>query len=181
MNLRFVPLGLSMPPEITRTWPERLLAAHLLIDPSIALAYSTTPDRRRRMFFVSGVLMFLLWAAGTAVGMWVGAVIPDPAVLGLDAALPCAFIGILASWRTHAPTRRAIVGGATLTAIGLLLGPPSLAVPLGVLGALAGLPSPRERQASDDQEDAVNGHLVLPSGGREISPAADSSSPQPWT
>lgn len=149
VNLRFIPLGLSMPRSIARTWPQRLLASHLLVDPSIAVAYATTPERRPRLFWISSVMMYLLWTAGTAVGVVAGTTIPDPSLLGLDAALPCAFIGILASWRHERPILRAMLGGAALTAVALALGPPTLAIPAGLIGAAFGVPRPSERRPQD--------------------------------
>jgi 4-azaleucine resistance transporter AzlC len=148
VNLRFVPLGLAMPRSIAVTWPRRLLAAHLLIDPSIALARATTPERRARLFWISSIVMYVLWIAGTAIGVAAGNIVPDPSVLGLDAALPCVFIAILASWRDHLPSRRAAIGGAVLTAAALAVGPATFAIPAGVAGATLGL-LPQGRRRAD--------------------------------
>jgi 4-azaleucine resistance transporter AzlC len=155
VNLRFIPLGLAMPPSIARTWPQRLLASHLLVDPALAIAYATTPDRRARLFWVFSVLMYVLWIAGTAIGVVAGTTIPDPELLGLDAALPCAFIALLASWRHDAPTRRATFGGAGLTAATLAAGATTLATPIGVLGAVFGLPRRRDRAVRAAREEAA--------------------------
>lgn len=139
VNLRFIPLGLAMPREITPTLPARLVAAHLLVDPSIVLAHATTPERRNRLFWAASLAMYTLWAIGTIVGVLAGGIIPDPSVLGLDAALPAIFVAILVPFWNHRPSRRAAYGGAGLAAAVLLVGPAALAIPVGVLGAAAGL------------------------------------------
>jgi len=95
VNLRFIPIGLAMPSSITLTLPTRLLAAHLLVDPSILLAHATTPERRNRLFWVTSLTLYCLWVIGTVIGVLVGSVIPDPSILGLDAALPTMLVAIL--------------------------------------------------------------------------------------
>jgi predicted branched-subunit amino acid permease len=139
MNLRFVPLGLVMPPEIARSLPARLLAAHLLVDPSAAVVHG--PDRARQavLFWRSGVAMYVAWVVGTLVGALAGSAIADPQVLGLDAALPAAFVGILGGWMRHRPSRRAAIGGAAGAAVGVAVGPVGPALLLSMVGALAGL------------------------------------------
>ena len=115
------------------------MAAHLLVDPSIVLAHASTPERRNRLFWTASIAMYVLWAIGTVVGVLAGGIIPDPAVLGLDAALPAIFVAILVPlWKDRA-SRRAAYGGAGFAAVVLLVGPAALAIPAGVLGAVAGL------------------------------------------
>ncbi len=139
VNLRFIPLGLAMPRAMTPTLPTRLMAAHLLVDPSIVLAHASSPERRNRLFWAASLAMYVLWAIGTVVGVLAGGVIPDPAVLGLDAALPAIFVAILVPFWKDRPSRHAAYGGAGLAAGVLLVGPVALAIPAGVLGAAAGL------------------------------------------
>jgi 4-azaleucine resistance transporter AzlC len=139
VNLRFIPVGLAMPGSMTPTLPKRLIAAHLLVDPSIVLAHATTPERRNRLFWIVSLTLYGLWALGTVVGALAGAVIPDPGVLGLDAALPAMFVAILVPFWKDGPSRRAAIGGAGLAAAAVLVGLTPLAVPAGVLGAVAGL------------------------------------------
>lgn len=139
VNLRFIPVGLAMPSSMTPTLPTRLMAAHLLVDPSIVLAHATTPERRNRLFWIASVTIYGLWGVGTVIGVLAGAVIPDPSVLGLDAALPAMFVAILVPFWKDRPSRRAAIGGAGLAAAAILVGLAPLAVPAGILGAVAGL------------------------------------------
>jgi 4-azaleucine resistance transporter AzlC len=143
VNLRFIPIGLAMPSSITLTLPTRLLAAHLLVDPSILLAHATTPERRNRLFWVTSLTLYCLWVIGTVIGVLVGSVIPDPSILGLDAALPTMLVAILVPFWKDRPSRRAAIGGAGLAAAAVLVGLAPLAVPAGILGAAAGLIEPR--------------------------------------
>lgn len=149
VNLRFIPLGLAMPPGVGSTWPRRLVASHLVTDPSIAIVHAADPDRRVHMFWISGVWMYSLWIGGTVLGVLVGARIPNPGQLGLDAALPCAFIGILAGWQQHQPTRRATSGGAFVAIGALFAGGGAFAVPVSVLGTFFGLERSRGAQQPD--------------------------------
>lgn len=139
VNLRFVMLGLVMPNSLTPTLRSRLLAAHLLIDPSLALAHATTPERRTRLFWIASWMIYVLWAVWTAIGVSIGTLIPDPRLLGLDAALPAVFVALLAPLWRDAASRRAAIGGASLSGATLVLASPTLAIPVGILGAGFGL------------------------------------------
>lgn len=168
INVRFIPVGLAMPRAIATTWPRRLVAAHLLIDPSLALAHATAPERRARLYWVSSTAIYVLWIGGTAIGVVAGRTIPDPSLLGLDAALPCAFLAILSTWRHQVSARRAAAGGALLTGTVLAMGLPTLAIPAGVLGAALGhprlLPTPSTTSQDAGASDAE------PSDGRSGDP-----------
>lgn len=139
VNLRFIPIGLAIPTAMTPTLPRRLVAAHLLVDLSIVLAHATTPERRTRFFWTTSILLYVGWASGTIIGALAGSVLPDPEVLGLDAALPAMFVGILIPFWRDPSSRRAVAGGAGLATGAILIGLAPFAVLASISGAAAGL------------------------------------------
>jgi branched chain amino acid efflux pump len=147
LNARYVGFGLAVAPRIRGSFGRRLFAAHVLIDESGALALAQRdPERARRAFWWSGIAVFVLWNAGTAIGALAGSALGDPRAIGLDAAAPA---GILALVLPSLATRRqriAAVAGAliaiTLTPI-LPPGLPVLAAAFAPFVALA-IPEPVE-------------------------------------
>jgi predicted branched-subunit amino acid permease len=74
----------------------RLLAAHVVIDETTAMAVAQTDEPTgRKAFWATGISVFSLWNLGTLIGA-VGAQGVDPEALGLDAAVPAAFLALLA-------------------------------------------------------------------------------------
>jgi predicted branched-subunit amino acid permease len=72
-------------------------AAQLVIDESTAVAIAQPTDPAGRLgFWATGLAVFVLWNVGTLVGAVGAGLVADPAVLGLDAAAPAAFLALLA-------------------------------------------------------------------------------------
>lgn len=75
----------------------RLAAAQLVIDETTAMAIARDhPALSRYAFWATGVAVFSLWNLGTLVGALATHALPDPKVLGFDAAPPAAFLALLA-------------------------------------------------------------------------------------
>jgi predicted branched-subunit amino acid permease len=74
----------------------RLLAAQAVIDETTAMAVAQADEpTARKAFWATGISVFTLWNLGTLIGA-VGAQGVDPKALGLDAAVPAAFLALLA-------------------------------------------------------------------------------------
>jgi len=75
----------------------RFAAAQFVIDESTAMAIAreTRPEARLG-FWSTGVAIFILWNLGTLIGALATHALPDPRVLGFDAAPPAAFLALLA-------------------------------------------------------------------------------------
>jgi predicted branched-subunit amino acid permease len=74
----------------------RLGAAHLVIDESTAMSIGRTSDRAARLgFYATGLSVLALWNLGTLVGVVGASALQHPRVLGLDAAVPAAFLALL--------------------------------------------------------------------------------------
>jgi predicted branched-subunit amino acid permease len=128
--------------------PRRAVAAQVVIDETTAMAIGhEEPESQRYAFWATGVALFVLWNVGTVVGAVGGSVIGDPATLGLDAAVPAAFLALL--WpRLSDPASRWVAVGGALIATALV---PVLPAGVPVLAAapialVAGL-LPRRRSA----------------------------------
>ena len=114
-SLQLVPLlraARSSPADVAR----RAAAAHLTIDESTAVALAQSdPQEQRRGFWVTGLAVFLLWNASTAVGAVLGDVLGDPRRYGLDGAAVAAFLALL--WpRLKARPARAVAAVAAAVA-----------------------------------------------------------------
>ena len=74
----------------------RLVAAELVIDESTAMAVGRDSDAAARTgFWATGLSVYVLWNLGTLVGALGAHALSDPKVLGLDAAIPAAFLALL--------------------------------------------------------------------------------------
>jgi len=135
--------------------PRRLLGAQLVIDESAAMATGRASTGAARLgFWATGLGVFLLWNLATLLGAAGGALLDDPGVLGLDAAVPAAFLALLAP-RLRAGTEPRIVAlAAALVALALTpFTPAGVPVLCAALVALAagwpriaggrGVPAPR--------------------------------------
>jgi predicted branched-subunit amino acid permease len=120
-----------------------LFASHLVIDETTAMTITRSDQRAQRYaFWVTGVVLFVLWNAGTLVGALGGSAIGEPEALGLDAAVPAAFLALL--WpRLDDPTARVVaVGGAAVATLLVPLVPAGVpvlaAAPVAVVAGLRG-------------------------------------------
>jgi predicted branched-subunit amino acid permease len=88
--------GLQMAPILKVKGLKRILAAQITIDESTAVATLQENDAdRRRGFYITGIGVFVFWNLFTFLGALGASAIGDPAVWGLDAAVPAAFCGLI--------------------------------------------------------------------------------------
>lgn len=115
--------------------PRRLLAAHLVIDESSAMAVVHDDARSARWaFWATGASVFVLWNLATLLGAVGAGSLEDPGVLGLDAAAPAAFVALLAPRLRDRASRRLAVGAAALALVLTPVVPVGLPI-LAVAGA----------------------------------------------
>ncbi|OLB77978.1 MAG: branched-chain amino acid ABC transporter permease [Actinobacteria bacterium 13_2_20CM_2_71_6] len=116
-----------------RGW-RRLLAAHVTIDETTAMALGQEEkEAARYAFWATAVSVYALWNLGTLVGALGATLLPDPKMLGLDAAAPAAFLALLEP-RLRGREPWLVAGAAAVVA--LLLVP---VVPAGVPVIVAAL------------------------------------------
>ena len=88
--------GLQMAPILKVKGLKRILVAQITIDESTAVATLQENDAdRRRGFYITGIGVYIFWNLFTFLGALGASAIGDPAVWGLDAAVPAAFCGLI--------------------------------------------------------------------------------------
>lgn len=116
----------------------RFGAAQLVIDESTAMAIARDGENDARFaFWVTGLLLFAFWNLGTLIGALATTALPDPKVLGLDAAPPAAYLALLAP-RLRAREPLAIALAAGLVALICIPFVPA-GIPLLIVAALVAL------------------------------------------
>ena len=94
MGVRNAIYGAQVNALLRPTGWRRLVAAHVSIDESVAVALAQTPTNQRRGFWLTGLGVFVCWNAMTLVGALATSLV-DPRAWGLDGAAVAAFLGLL--------------------------------------------------------------------------------------
>jgi predicted branched-subunit amino acid permease len=119
LNLRYLPIGASVAPYLTGGRLRRLLTAQLIVDESWAISARPGGRFAGRVLIGAGIVLWVAWVLGTAVGVIGGGALGDPRRLGLDAAFPALFLALLAPQLRRRPALSAAVLGAGI-ALGLV-------------------------------------------------------------
>src|SRR5207245_10965169 len=95
----------------------RFVTSHFVIDETTAMPIARdTPSDARHAFWATGIAIFTLWNLGTLIGALATHALPNPKVLGFDAAPPAAFLALLAP-RLRSREPLAIAFAAALVAL----------------------------------------------------------------
>ena len=117
--------------------PRRVLAAQATIDETTAMAVAAPAPLAGLAFWATGAAIYLLWNLGTLLGALGAAQLGDPADYGLDAAVPAAFLALLAPQLKGRDVRVVAVLGGLLAVLAVPLTPPGVPV---LVAALAVVP-----------------------------------------
>jgi 4-azaleucine resistance transporter AzlC len=117
LNARYAPIGISIARSFRGSIAKRFAQAQLVVDESWALSGGGTSRFDRRMLLGVGVLLWLGWVGGTAVGALLGNVIDDTSAFGLDGAFAALFAALLAGQLTEATRRTAALLGALVAVV----------------------------------------------------------------
>ena len=109
-------------------WPRRLVAAQLTIDESTGMATAAPAGLAATGFWATGASVYVLWNLATLLGALGAARLSDPGVLGLDAAVPAAFLALLWPQLRDRGTVALAVAGALVAVIAVPLTPPGVPV-----------------------------------------------------
>src|SRR5690554_4011937 len=117
LGLRNGIYGIRMSPIVGRRWWVRLLAAHVTIDETTAVATMQSTRRAQLVgFWTTAAATFIGWNITTLVGALIGDALGDPRQWGLDAAAAAAFLGLL--WpRLKQLQTVAVAAGAAVVAL----------------------------------------------------------------
>jgi len=118
LNARYVPIGVSVAKGFPGGTLRRLFGAQLVVDESWAIASRRNFDFR--VLAGAGIVLYLAWNTGTAVGVLGGGALGDPRRIGLDAAFPALFLALLVP---QVRTRRALAAAFPAAAVALALIP----------------------------------------------------------
>lgn len=120
LGLRNGLYAIRVSPIIGPGWAKRLLAGHLTIDESTAVATAQpTLESQRIGFWATGALIYIGWNLTTLLGAVLGDQLGDVRQWGLDAAAAAAFLGLL--WpRLTALQPVAVAVGAAVVATALI-------------------------------------------------------------
>jgi predicted branched-subunit amino acid permease len=149
LGLRNGLYGLRLAPVLGVRGPRKVLAAHFLLDETTAMTIAQRNEPLARLaYWSTGVCLFVLWNLGTLMGTLAGQAISDPRDLGLDAAVPAAFLALVAPrMRGREPWVVALCAGAVaIAAVPFVPAGVPVLLAAGV-GAAFGL-RPSERPAS---------------------------------
>ena len=137
LNARYVPISLSVASIFPGSRLRRLAESQLIVDESWAL--SGRGGRFEYAVLVGvGLLFYVLWVGGTALGTVVGDLL-DPKAIGLDAAFPALFLALLAPYvRSSRALATALIAGAITLAL-LPVTPPGAPIVAASLACLIGL------------------------------------------
>lgn len=106
-----------------------IVPAHFVIDETVAMAGARDQrDAQRYAFWATGLALFFCWNAGTVAGALGGSAIGDPATLGLDAAIPAAFVALLWPRLKDRTARLVALGGAAVATLLIPLVPAGIPV-----------------------------------------------------
>jgi predicted branched-subunit amino acid permease len=153
LNLRYLPIGLSVAHAVPGRWWQRLLGAQLVVDESWAVGAIAPGRWAPRRLLGAGLAMYVAWTAGTILGSVGGSALGDPQRLGLDAAFPALFLALLAGMlRTGAGdadhvrrARLAAVLGATIALVAIPISPPGVPLICAAAACLVGYLPDRRR------------------------------------
>lgn len=138
LNARYGPIGMSTASALSRGLVRRLLEAQLVVDESWALSNRGGGRHDRRILIGAGIVLYVAWVAGTALGVIGGKLIGKPEDYGLDAAFPALFLALLVG-QIH--SRRAAFAAALGGAIALVATPfarPGIPLIAACVACLAG-------------------------------------------
>lgn len=120
-----------------RGW-RRAAASHFVIDETTAMAIARdVPSLSRYAYWATAIAVFTLWNLGTLAGALATHALPNPKVLGFDAAPPAAFLALLAP-RLRSREPLAIALSAAVIALVVLPFVPA-GVPLLIVAVLIAL------------------------------------------
>ena len=120
LNARYAPISVSVAPLFHGSTLRRLLESQLIVDESWAVSRRADGRFDHKLLVGAGLVLYVSWVGGTALGALGGEALGDPADLGLDAAFPALFLALLVP---QVRTRRALAAAFLGAAVALLLLP----------------------------------------------------------
>jgi 4-azaleucine resistance transporter AzlC len=141
INSRFLPMGLAVAPALKGGPLRRAAEGQTMVDASWAIANRGDGTFDRRLMMGATIPQAAAWWTGTAVGALGGALLGDPAALGLDAIFPAFYLALLAEDLSDRSMLASAVLGAAIALVLIPFTPPGIPVVAASAAALLGLRS----------------------------------------
>jgi predicted branched-subunit amino acid permease len=158
LNARYLTMGIALAPSLRGSWLRRAAYGETMIDASWAMA-NRGGGRYDPDFMIGATIpCFPAWIAGTAIGLFAGDLIGDPATYGLDALFPAFFLALLLGGELSSDRLAAVVAviGAILALALIPIAPAGIPVIAASAAALLGL----SRRSPPDADDEIEGDPV---------------------
>ncbi len=139
LNARYGPIGVSVAPYLEGSLLSRFAHSQLVVDESWAIAAEGDGRFDPRVLVGAGVVLYVSWVAGTAVGAIGGDALGDPAALGLDAAFPALFLALLVPQVRGARQLQAALLGAAIALVLTPIAPAGVPIIAASAACLLGL------------------------------------------
>jgi branched chain amino acid efflux pump len=162
LNARYLTMGIALAPSLRVGWLRRAGYGEAMIDASWAMA-NRGGGRFDPVFMLGATLpSYPAWVAGTAIGLFAGDLIGDPADYGLDALFPAFFLALLLGGELRSDRLAAIVAvlGATVALVLIPIAPAGVPVIAASAAALLGIargaaPAPDREGEGEIEGDPV--------------------------
>lgn len=118
VNLRFLPMGISIGPSLSHGRFGRAARSLAIADPSWVIARRGERDYDVEAMIGASVVQYVTWVAGTVAGVVLGPVLGDTQAWGLDVVLPAFMLALLAGELRRPGAKTVALLGAAI-AIGL--------------------------------------------------------------
>jgi 4-azaleucine resistance transporter AzlC len=138
LNLRYLPIGITVASAIRGSLLRRLLIAQVVVDESWAISSRGDGRFSLPLLIGAGVTLWLAWVAGTIVGVLGGEALGDPGALGLDAAFPALFLALLVGQLRSRTGVGVAVAGAAISIALVPFVPPGVPIVAAALAAAVG-------------------------------------------
>jgi 4-azaleucine resistance transporter AzlC len=138
LNARYTPISLTVADQFQGNPLRRLAEAQLIVDESWALSRRQDGSYDRRILIGAGLLLYVCWVGGSAVGALVGDRLGDPDRYGLDAAFPALFLALLVPQVRARQALAAAVGGGAIALAMIPFAPAGVPIVAATAACLVG-------------------------------------------
>ncbi len=138
LNARYAPISVTVADQFEGSVLRRLLEAQLIVDESWALSRREDGRYDRRLLIGGGLVLYVCWVGGTALGAVVGNRLGDPERYGLDAAFPALFLALLITQIHSRQGLAAALAGGTIALVFIPFTPPGVPIVAATAACLIG-------------------------------------------